>query len=61
MSRCNVSKLNTSIINWLKDAGLELPDAPEAGEILEITEVDELQAFIGNKKNRVWLWTVVNH
>jgi IS1 family transposase len=30
-------------------------------EIPEITEIDELQTFIGNKKNKVWVWTVVNH
>ena len=30
-------------------------------EIPEITEIDELQTFIGNKKNKVWLWTLVNH
>ena len=23
--------------------------------------IDELQTFIGNKKNKVWVWTVVNH
>ena len=38
-------------------------------EIPEITEIDELyaeryplgQTFIENKKNKVWVWTVVNH
>ena len=52
---------HTTIMNWIKDAGLDLPDAPEDSEIPEITEIDELQTFIGNKKNKVWLWTVVNH
>ena len=51
---------HTTIMNWIKDAGLDLPDAPEDSEIPEITEIDELQTFIGNKKNKVWLWTVVN-
>ena len=52
---------HTTIMNWIKDAGLKLPDAPEESEIPEITEIDELQTFVGNKKNKVWLWTVVNH
>ncbi|MEM9510542.1 MAG: IS1 family transposase [Cyanobacteria bacterium P01_E01_bin.35] len=52
---------HTTIMNWIKDAGIELPDAPEDSEIPEITEIDELQTFVGNKKNKVWLWTVVNH
>ena len=30
-------------------------------EIPEITEIDELQTFIGNKKNKVWIGAVVNH
>ena len=30
-------------------------------EIPEITEIDELQTFVGSKKNRFWIWTVVNH
>ena len=25
------------------------------------TEIDELQTFVGNKKNKYWIWTVVNH
>ncbi len=40
---------------------MELPDTPEEEEIPEITEIDELQTFIGNKKNKVWIWTVVNY
>ncbi len=23
--------------------------------------IDELQTFVGNNKNQVWVWTVVNH
>ncbi len=56
-----IHRRHTTILNWIKDAGLDLPDAPEDSEIPEITEIDELQTFIGNKKNKVWLWTVVNH
>ena len=69
---------HTTVMHWVTDAGLKLPDAPEADEIPEITEIDELQTpthleciqggkrgafrtFIGNKKAKVWIWTVVNH
>ena len=52
---------HTTVMNWIKEAGIKLPDAPEEGEIPEITEIDELQTFVGNKKNKVWVWTVVNH
>ena len=51
----------TTIMNWIIEAGMKLPDTPEEDEIPEITEIDELQTFIGNKKNKVWIWTVVNH
>lgn len=51
-----VTKIHhTTVINWIKDAKIKLPDAPEESEILEITEIDELQTFIGNKKNKIWL------
>ena len=52
---------HTTIMNWIEEAGMELPDTPEEEEIPEITEIDELQTFIGNKNNKVWIWTVVNH
>ena len=51
---------HNTVINWVR-AGLSLPDAPESEEIPEITELDELQTFVGKKKNKVWLWTAVNH
>lgn len=52
---------HTTIMHWVREAGLKLPDAPEEDEISEITEIDELQTFVGTKKNKVWIWTVVNH
>jgi insertion element IS1 protein InsB len=52
---------HTTIMNWIKEAGLSLPDAPEESELPEITEIDELQTFVGSKKNKLWIWTVVNH
>jgi len=52
---------HTTIMNWIREAGMELPDTPEEAEIPEITEIDELQTFIARKKDKVWIWTVVNH
>lgn len=48
-------------MRWVREAGLEFTDAPEDEEIPESTELEELQTFVGNKRNKVWLWTAVNH
>lgn len=34
---------HTTILHWVREAGLPLPDAPESEEIPEITDLDELQ------------------
>ena len=52
---------HTTVMNWIREAGIKLSNAAEEEEIPEITEIDELQTFVGNKKNKVWVWTVVNH
>lgn len=52
---------HTTIMNWVREAGIGLPDAPAEDEIPEIAEIDELQTFVGKKRNKVWIWTVVNH
>ncbi len=52
---------HTTIMHWVREAGLELPDALLDEEIPEITELDELQTFVGNKRNVIWIWTAVNH
>lgn len=51
----------TTILNWVKEAGELLSDELPDSEIPEITEIDELQTFVANKKNKLWIWTVVNH
>jgi len=33
---------HTTIMQWIREAGLELPDAPEDEESLEMTELDQL-------------------
>jgi hypothetical protein len=41
-------------------AGLSLSQQPDYDEIPEVAQIDELQTFVGNKKNKIWLWTAVN-
>lgn len=38
---------HTTIMNWVEEAGKLLPDEPQEDEIPEITEIDELQTFVG--------------
>lgn len=52
---------HTTVMHWVREAGLGLPDAPESEEIPEITDLDELQTFVGNKGHKFWIWTAVNH
>jgi len=52
---------HTTVMNWVREAGLRLPDTPELEEEPEITDLDELQTFVGNKRHKIWLWTAVNH
>ncbi len=52
---------HTTIMHWVREAGHQLPDAPEAVEIPEVTDLDELQTFVGKKRNQLWIWTAVNH
>ena len=41
---------HTTVITWVKKLGESLPDAPENNEIPEVTQVDELETFVGSKK-----------
>ncbi|MEG4032186.1 MULTISPECIES: IS1 family transposase [unclassified Microcoleus] len=52
---------HTTIIHWIREAGCQIPDAPQFEEIPEIKDLDELQTFMGNKGNKLWIWTAVNH
>ena len=52
---------DTTISNWVRQEGENLSDAPELDTIPEVGEVDELQTFVGSKKNKVWIWTAVDH
>ncbi len=44
---------HNTVSNWVRLAAAFLPDAPEYSEIPEIAQVDELQAFIGKKKQNM--------
>ncbi len=52
---------HTTVSQWIREAGHPLRDAPESEEIPEVTDLDELQTFVGNKRNKLWIWTAVNH
>ena len=52
---------HTAIINWVKSAGKLLPNANEPEPIPEVAELDEMETFVGSKKNKIWLWTAVDH
>ncbi|AFY37058.1 Insertion element protein [[Leptolyngbya] sp. PCC 7376] len=52
---------HTTVITWVKQVGALLPDAYEPEEMPQVGELDELQTFVGAKKNKVWLWTAVDH
>ena len=38
------------VIRWVRKSAIALPNAPIIDEIPEITEIDELQTFVGKKK-----------
>ena len=50
----------TTIMHWIWEAGMHSPDAPSE-EIPEITDLDELQTNVCNKRHKLWIWTAVNH
>jgi hypothetical protein len=41
---------HNTVINWVKQVGAALPKAPESSEIPKVTQVDELETFVGKKK-----------
>ena len=52
---------HTIVMDWLKQVGEYLPDAYDPEEIPEVGELDELQTFVGRKRDKVWIWTAVDH
>jgi len=51
---------HTTIIYWVKQLGGRLPDTPAEAKS-QVGELDELQTFVRSKKNKIWLWSAVNH
>ena len=51
----------TTIMDWVKQVGKLLPDSYNPETIPEVGELDELEIFVGQKKNKIWLWTAVDH
>ncbi len=51
---------HTTIINWVRESGSELPLDREKNSPI-FAELDELQTYIGKRKNKVWVWTAINH
>ncbi len=41
---------HTTVITWVKKTAEILPNSPESDEIPEITQIDELETFVGKKK-----------
>ena len=49
IERCTGVNHNT-VINWVRQRGERLSDAPDAEEIPQLAQLDELQTFVGEKK-----------
>jgi hypothetical protein len=41
---------HNSVINWVKDAAIQLPEFSPIDTIPEVGELDQLQTFVGSKK-----------
>jgi len=52
---------HTSVLNWVRQVSKRLPDAYDPHEIPQVGEFDELETFVGRKRNTIWIWTVVDH
>ncbi|WP_390833394.1 IS1 family transposase [Calothrix parietina] len=51
---------HTTIINWVKQIGEKLPEAPPTDKIPSVGELDELETFVRSKKT-IWIWTALDH
>jgi len=52
---------HTTIITWVKQVGETLPDAYAPETIPGVGELDELETLYWLKKNKIWIWTAVDH
>lgn len=44
---------HNTVIRWVRKSAIALPNAPQLEEIPEITEIDELQTYVGQKKQNL--------
>jgi transposase-like protein len=44
---------HTTVITWVKQVGMQLPDAYDPEQIPEVGELDELETFVGSKKQNL--------
>ena len=49
IERCTDVSHN-SVINWVKNTAKQLPEQPPIETIPDVSELDELQTFVGSKK-----------
>lgn len=52
---------HSSVISWIQQVGECLPDPYDPEDIPQVGEFDELETFVGRKRNKVWIWTVLDH
>ncbi len=57
----SVGIAHTSVINWVRQVGERLPHVYLPDVTPQVGELDELETFVGRKRNKVWIWTVVDH
>lgn len=50
IERCTGVSHNT-VIQWVKQIGKQLRDVPESQMVPALAQIDELQTFVGSKKN----------
>jgi insertion element IS1 protein InsB len=44
---------HTTVITWVRQAGQQIPDAYEPEQTPEVGELDELETFVGSKKQNL--------
>ncbi|WP_157867546.1 IS1 family transposase [Gloeothece citriformis] len=56
-----ITKVNhNTVIRWVRQVGIKLSNQKETSSIPDVAQLDELQTFVGKKKNKRWIWTSVD-
>ena len=45
----------------VKQVGKLIPEYTNSETIPEVGKMNDLESFVGKKKNKIWLWTAVDH